>query len=878
MPETLLGYHYKFSAALVFCQGPVDKVGPLYVNATRALDATQYENNDNRFMDDPIWWNGAPGTVVSGNDNGDYSDGIRGYIHYLLGGYTQTALTWLANRLPDFTPTFRGAVTVLFEDFNIGQHKKLPPFSLNVQRIHTRQDGIGQWYDGYSEISDAQSMFEYQYVNPPVLGAVPTSGWLQGRGPFGDGTGAPPNPPNTDWDVADGIWLKKTYYVGEGQDVFALEIEVDNYAVIYWAETGTLIDSINSGDTEAARTFKRVFVGSRQPGEKTIAIYAQNRRAGATNTYIEVARRGNRHMNPAHIIREILTDPDWGMGYPDSDIDDTAFQNAAQTLYGEGFGLSFLWDDRTKCGKMLEEVVRHIDAAVYVDRATGKFTIKLIRDDYTPASLLSLNKSNVEAITEFTRPTLVEITNALALNYWNQDFDEMDTIELQDIALSIELGGQVVKTEVTYEGCPTWDLAQRMAQRDLKALSSPLVGCSITANSSANVLNVGDAFKLTWAELGLNEEIMRVAEINYGNGKDNRVKIKATQDVFALGDSVYLSQPTYISNGIAENIPDWVAFETPYLELISQFGKYIVDAALVNHPNLSRASVAAKKPSGLSTQYQIHVDEGTGYVATMIGNYAVAFFTTEDVGVNETAIDIDASEIPNTAVICQINDEIMRVESFVGGVLTVSRGYWDTVPGIHSNGDAVIFWEALNRSDLAQILGSTVPSQAALLPGEYEDPDDIDIKLEPLVGGPEVALDLADLTAKTVDFSSRAIKPYPPINFKVNAADYPALIATGADLTITWEHRDRTKTTTLLANGDTGETNPETGTTYTLRIYNDVMALVRTYSGITGTSQVYTNAQEVTDGGEYPTLTLELVAVRDGYESYYPITHTFDRF
>lgn len=44
-------------------------------------------------------------------------------------------------------------------------------------------------------------------------------------------------------------------------------------------------------------------------------------------------------LNPAHIIRECLTDPDWGLGYQASDVDDAAFTYAADLLYIENFGL-----------------------------------------------------------------------------------------------------------------------------------------------------------------------------------------------------------------------------------------------------------------------------------------------------------------------------------------------------------------------------------------------------------------------------------------------------------------------------------------------------------------------------------------------------------
>src|SRR5690606_26606799 len=103
-------------------------------------------------------------------------------------------------------------------------------------------------------------------------------------------------------------------------------------------------------------------------------------------------------MNGAHIIRECLTNQDWGMGYPESDIDDDSFTAAADTLYSEGLGISILWDRQAQIEDFIAEIVRHIDAALYVSRRTGKFVLKLIRADYNPAELITLDESNIDKI------------------------------------------------------------------------------------------------------------------------------------------------------------------------------------------------------------------------------------------------------------------------------------------------------------------------------------------------------------------------------------------------------------------------------------------------------------------------------------------------
>ena len=86
-------------------------------------------------------------------------------------------------------------------------------------------------------------------------------------------------------------------------------------------------------------------------------------------------------------------------------MNDTAFTSAADTLYGEGFGLSLLWERQQPIEDWLrDEVLRTIDAVLYVDIATGLWVLKLIRDDYDETSIPVLDESSIERIEDFARP------------------------------------------------------------------------------------------------------------------------------------------------------------------------------------------------------------------------------------------------------------------------------------------------------------------------------------------------------------------------------------------------------------------------------------------------------------------------------------------
>lgn len=82
-------------------------------------------------------------------------------------------------------------------------------------------------------------------------------------------------------------------------------------------------------------------------------------------------------MNPAHIIRECLTDRIWGMGYNESDIDDASFTAAADALHAESFGLTLLWQREEEINEFVTTVISHIDAYLYTSLDTGKFVLNL---------------------------------------------------------------------------------------------------------------------------------------------------------------------------------------------------------------------------------------------------------------------------------------------------------------------------------------------------------------------------------------------------------------------------------------------------------------------------------------------------------------------
>lgn len=524
-------------------------------------------------------------------------------------------------------------------------------------------------------------------------------------------------------------------------------------------------------------------------------------------------------LNPAHIIRECLTDPDWGMGYADTDMDDQSFMAAADQLHKEQMGISILWDRQKSIEDFIGDIIKHIDAALYVDRKTGLFTLKLVRGGYAKASLLHLNEDNIDRIENFTRPAFGELVNAVTVNYWNVNTGKDASITAQDIALQ-QMQGVTIGTTIQYPGFVDPVIASRVAQRDLNSLSSQRASCTIYADRSAKELTIGDVFRLSWTDYNVDEVVMRVTGIAYGDGKTNRIKITCTEDVFDLPETAFVQpEPPAWEDPNSAPIPitKHIAFEAPYLEIVQQQGQVTVDQNLAAEPDLSYIMVAAGRPNVASLNARLFTSAGvsTTYEEVGVIDFCPTATLTSAIGKFDTvldienAVDVDLLQLPSWA---QIGEELVWVESIAGNQITVIRCILDTVPKPHALGSVVYFWDIYGAGSATEYVTSeTVRAKMATVTGMGQ-------------------LDLAMATELPVTMEGRAAKPYRPAKLAVggdHTIDENATMTYPA--TVTWVHRNRLQETggTPLSWTDSSVT-PEDGTTYEVTMLGETGAGVQT--------------------------------------------------
>lgn len=562
-------------------------------------------------------------------------------------------------------------------------------------------------------------------------------------------------------------------------------------------------------------------------------------------------------MNPAHIIRECLTNTLWGMGYTSGDIDETSFAAAAQTLYDEGMGMCIIWDTQKSIEDFVKLVQQHIAADVFVDRRTGKFNLKLVRDDYDEGSLLVLDPSNVDKVDDVRRPAFGELCNSITIKYHDVLNDQEASMSLQDIASIQEQGGEV-NTPVTYEGFVDADTVGKVLQRDLTALGTPLISCTVYATKVARDLNIGSVFKLTWPDALMSETIMRVTEIAYGNGRQKRVRIKCIQDAFAFPTQSLVTRPStgWTNPTGAPTAPtEQLMFELPYMTLVQRAGSAsAVNAALAEQPLLGYAGAAASRPPEVAINGSYYTDPGSGYSYAAEIDFSPAGTLSANLAPLDNVVTVTGGQdldFVTTNTWLQIDDELMAVTDVSASPsFTVNRGVLDTTPRAHTAGATVMFWYGNETAD----------------PDEYIESDVVDGKV--ITHSSYGSSDLSSATAMTLTMGARAIRPLLPGQIAFDGDYFPPDTAIyGSTVTLSWAHRNRKLQTggTLIGFEDAGIT-VEPGTTYEVRVYDSADTLLHTYSGISGTSQVISSA----DYGFLPDpfLTVQLDAVRDTYYSF----------
>ena len=572
----------------------------------------------------------------------------------------------------------------------------------------------------------------------------------------------------------------------------------------------------------------------------------------ATATIVSV--EGHEDMNPAHIVYECITNTSWGMGSDSSIIDHLSFLTVAQKLYDEKFGLSLLWDGSKAINEFLTDIMSHIDGVLYVDRVTGKFTIKLIRDDYSFDDLEIFDESSIVGVTDFTKPLISDLTSQVTVRFWDSQTFANSSTTVQDIALSRQQG-TTIGISKDYPGITSATLASKVAMRDINTVATPLTACTIEITPSAgDSLTIGSVFRMQWPRLGVADMAVRVVKISYGTETSPNIVADVVQDVFKLGDVTYApAPPTEWVPPVSEPVasPHRLFMSAPYREVVERVGSNLVDSL---EPDAEFLLSAPIKPSSDAIEAEWWNDNGTGTIKYQGSADFTPYIILED---NLDYLDEQISYVSGQDMsmvevgdIADINGELVVVKAVdsVVKTLTIGRGCCDTVPQKHSAGSYIMFIDQF------------------AVGGEYEyvAGDVVKTKFLTKTLSGVLAYNLAPEDSYTL--VKRFDTPYPPGNVKIADEYYPAVVE--SDFVITWANRNRLLMQDNVYEFVSGDLGLETGVTYDITVFDITNnQTIVSETGVTGNSYQYAFNGAPVD------IRITMVAKRDGVSSFTSYVH-----
>ncbi|MBI1450321.1 hypothetical protein IL972_00010 [Acinetobacter sp. FL51] len=876
-PQTI-GYKYRASGHAILCHGPVDSITKIKI---QDKDAYLNEESENKtiFIDKPNLFGGD-----------EKQGGVQGNIELLFGHKTQQKslklqeiCSAISSQFGGLISAYRGVVSVVFDNFYYGTSSQFPESVWRVKRIHTRGNGLPQWYDEKAEISPnfyfgkIDSTYKY-YVQdgfsslsqlaPFAAVNFNDSNWSAGQGPFGYVSGSGLPAPNTAISPTAGraIMIREHLNISNPELAGDLVVKMrhDDGGVLYFnGEQIELMldDYYNSTALISKEKFK---IG----GNVIFAAAVDSVPSGSPsgiylNLSYETAAIGaiEADINPAHIVRDQLTSLR-GLKASEDEINDTWFKKAADTLFAEKMGMSIKRTDRS-VHDFLKTICEHINAEYFFDKVENKWKLYLIRDDYDIDDLPSLDESDVRNL-EFERRTLSNCKNTVYVTYWDRERSKKSTVSADDIARIAQQGGERPQA-IEYLGITNSELASRISYRELKTLSATLASVSFdTTEHKTKGWHLGMPFKLSDNAHGLDNAVFRVKEIISGDGIDNTVSIEAIEDSFSSPmQAVTEYVPPIKSSSIAKDAAA-IVFEVPYIELVEQYGQDEVDAKLLNYPDLGYVGMAAIRPNVQHINANLYSDSGAGYAEESTLDFCPNAVLKNAISRTDSVFEVkSASEFhlleANHRI--QVDDEIMSFVSFdsFSNMLTVKRGCFDSgEPAEHVAGSKIFGWDNYSGLDGTEYLsGETVSMKALTLTGSD-------------------MLELSEATVHTVICAARAIRPYPPANVKINNEYWPAEIET--DLIVNWDDRNRLQQTggEPLSWFDASvaiEPNTQTHLILTQLDENN-LELATTNANVTSTSSYSMPISSMQADTRFVKIILK--TLRDGYECLNPFIYTVE--
>jgi hypothetical protein len=478
--------------------------------------------------------------------------------------------------------------------------------------------------------------------------------------------------------------------------------------------------------------------------------------------------------NPANVVYQILTNRKWGRRMDPSEIDVPQFNATAATLHAEGNGFSFYLTRPEELRDLVKRIEEQIDGILLRNPITKLWQLRLIRDDYDVAAIPELNSSNMLELRRFNRSTWEQVASDVRTPFADADDSWKSTSGYAQDMATQRIIGTTSTTVVRHPGVKKGVLANALAWRELRTLSTPMAHGSFLVDRSFYGLLPGDVFAFTNEQLGFVRLPMRITSIDYGDLLRGQIVVEAIQDVFYAAAGSFAPPPaTGWDPPIADLTPfvDEVVFEAPRAFTLRDPSTSDPSADLVwagarrIGPEVSakiRARVGADPYADAGETFQLF---NVGELQAALNVGSSLNLGTLTLVASPDAEGVIASNIRDTVDDVELGTELVNLLLVGGEFLLCRSATTSTGVVILQN----VYRAALDSVQESHAAGASVyllSAGGALTRSSFSVGDAVDVKLVPrAING---TLDENLVTEQTVTMDDRTRKPYPPPLWRLN--------------------------------------------------------------------------------------------------------------
>lgn len=843
-----IGHWLYASLHMIVCAGPVNKLLEL-IYGERTMFKGNVSDNTSIYINAPS---------LFGGEQAD--GGVFGEVFIEFGKDNQPVNSTVASLMGSDMPAFRSFFTLMFNNFAWSFiMPQIKPIWARVENITADWDADDVWYPekiSIKRLKGVNSNYSIAVIWEPVL--TPS---------------------------AQSISYRLDYRLAGTDDAFVTLVEESTFA---GGRAPVLISNSNNKSVPSQAylgngsmgVFNYYDAGEIPSGSRVHTVtliqdayeFRVVKLSGSGN--VDIASVSDsvptyNDMNVVHALYFFMTQKRWNYNLPKTAIDDATWRNVADIAYLQGIGMSATIKSES-VKELQEKCLGILNAYLKPNFETGKLELRLMSDDYNLDDLTVIDDDNSELLQHDLALDSADIINTVTVKYLDDNRNEK-TITANNLAM-VQAAGGIVPTTNTYDWVRTPKLASRLCHRDLRILSTPLFRQKRRINRVVWNHVKGDVVKVVDITNGIAGAAYRIQEIKEQD--DGWYEVDLVEDIFGMEESTFtvpadvpfqydpalLSEPVFVK-----------AFELPYFVVHTNLTDAERNALPVDYSFIG-AVVTRNEAGAFSYRYDLlqSLSRNNGYIDIADGDYNPTGFIEQSL-IKEIESTFNLADVVDMAVekfdtvgavlaliISDAGEEIVGVKTYRTDNLqmTVVRGICDTVPLNHPSGARLMVLTSANAFDNTQrLLG-----------------DDVFYKVVPVGIGNKLPEEDAHVIEVTV--FGRAIRPYPPGDFKINGARWPASVI--GPVTLSWAHRDRLMQTVNLVAQDASSIGPEADTTYRITVHDGVNTdapILVTYGAITGTN--YTLDEDDIDGKTVLTVVLE--SIRDGDESWTAHVHTFER-